>query len=196
MALPGKYTVKAYQVVGGEVSELTEAQNFTLKFLEINKQMGYDRSGIEAFAKEIANARNQLGKLNKVNSEFQKRVKYLHEAVIATPKADRKLIENLTQIDNQLNNLSLRLYGDKSLSKREFETSPSINNRLGTVVYYLWRTTSNPTSTQREQVSIAKDGLSFVRDELKSVKTQITDIQNQLKSAGVSYTPGWMPDIE
>ena len=134
--------------------------------------------------------------MNKVNSDFSKRVKYLHQAVIATPKADITLIENLTQIDNQLNNLSIMLYGDNSVSKHEFETAPSINNRLGTVVYYLWRTTSNPTSTQREQVTIAKEGLTFVQDELESIKTQLIDIQNQLKAAGVSYTPGWLPDVE
>ena len=88
------------------------------------------------------------------------------------------------------------LYGDNSVSKHEFETAPSINNRLGTVVYYLWRTTSNPTSTQREQVTIAKEGLTFVQDELESIKTQLIDIQNQLTAAGVSYTPGWLPDVE
>ena len=196
MALPGKYSVKAFQVVRGEITELAGPQEFSLKFLEINKQMGYDRSGIEKFAQEVANARNQLGKMNKVNSDFSKRVKYLHQAVIATPKADITLIENLTQIDNQLNNLSIMLYGDNSVSKHEFETAPSINNRLGTVVYYLWRTTSNPTSTQREQVTIAKEGLTFVQDELESIKTQLIDIQNQLKAAGVSYTPGWLPDVE
>ena len=73
---------------------------------------------------------------------------------------------------------------------------PSVNSRLGTVVYYLWRTTSEPTSTQREQVQLAIAELTFIEDELKSIQTQLIDIQNQLKAAGVSYTPGWMPDIE
>ena len=52
MALPGKYSVAFYQVVRGEISKLTEPVPFSLSFLEINKQMGFDRSGIEAFAKE------------------------------------------------------------------------------------------------------------------------------------------------
>jgi hypothetical protein len=39
------------------------------------------------------------------------------------------------------------------------------------VVYYLWRTTSAPTTTQVEQVKIAKTDLAFVMDELKSIKT-------------------------
>ena len=120
----------------------------------------------------------------------------MQEAVIATPKADKKLIEDLTKVFEQLANIDIRLFGDRSISKREFETLPSVNSRLGTVVYYLWRTTSAPTSTQREQVKIAKTELDFIQDELKSIKTQLIDIQGQLKAAGVSYTPGWMPDVE
>ena len=70
MALPGKYSVKGYQVARGKVTELTEAEEFTVKFLELNKQMGYDRSGIETFAKEVAEARNLLGKLNNVSKNI------------------------------------------------------------------------------------------------------------------------------
>ena len=105
-------------------------------------------------------------------------------------------MEDLTKIYEQLANIDIRLFGDRSISKREFETLPSVNSRLGTVVYYLWRTTSEPTSTQREQVQLAIAELTFIEDELKSIQTQLIDIQNQLKAAGVSYTPGWMPDIE
>ncbi len=196
MALPGKYNVSIFQMYQGKVSKLVGPQEFSLKFLEINKQMGYDRSGIEQFAKEVAEARNQMGKMNNVRKDFINRYNYLQEAVIATPKADKKLMEDMTKIYEQLANIDIRLFGDRSISKREFETLPSVNSRLGTVVYYLWRTTSEPTSTQREQVQLAIAGLTFIEDELKSIKTQLIDIQNQLKAAGVSYTPGWMPEIE
>ena len=196
MALPGKYSVSIFQMYQGKISSIAGPQEFALKFLEINKQMGYDRSGIEIFANDVAQARNKMGKLNKVRKEFVNRYSYLQEAVIATPKSDKKLMEDLTQVFEQLANIDIRLFGDKSISKREFETLPSVNSRLGTVVYYLWRTTSAPTSTQREQIKIAKAELTFIEDELKSIKTQLIDIQNQLKAAGVSYTPGWMPEIE
>lgn len=196
MALPGKYTVSIFQMYQGKISELVGPQEFSLKFLEINKQMGYDRSGIEQFANKVAQARNQMGKMNMVRKDFVNRYYYLQQAVIATPKADKKLIEDLTKVFEQLANIDIRLFGDKSISKREFETLPSVNSRLGTVVYYLWRTTSAPTSTQREQVRLAKGELTFIEDELKSIKTQLTDIQGQLTAAGVSYIPGWLPEME
>ena len=196
MALPGKYSVSIFQMYQGKISALAGPQEFALKFLEINKQMGYDRSGIEQFTNEVAQARNQMGKMNNVRKDFVNRYNYLQSAVITTPKADKKLMEDLTKIYEQLANIDIRLFGDNSISKREFETLPSVNSRLGTVVYYLWRTTSDPTSTQREQVQLAKEELTFIEDELKSIKTQIIDIQNQLKAAGVSYTPGWLPEIE
>ncbi|MGB0403618.1 MAG: VPS10 domain-containing protein [Salibacteraceae bacterium] len=196
MALPGIYSVALFQMAQGKITNLTEPQQFNVKFLEINKQMGLDRTSIEAFAKEASEIRNELGKANRVNNDFNNRVKHLKQAVINTPKADQKILEDLAQIQNQLNEISIKLYGDRSLSKREFETSPSINNRLGTVVYYLWRTTSAPTSTQKEQVKIAQDELKFVMDELKNLKNQIADIEKSLQSAGANYTPGWMPEIE
>ena len=162
MALPGKYTLSMSQVYRGQVSELTEPIGFSLKFLEINKQMSYDRTAVEAFASDAAKLRNKVGKVNKVQNEFVKRSKYLKQAVITTPSAPNSWIEDLTKIQEHLYELGIKLYGDRSLSKREFETAPSINGRIGLVVYNLWRTTSAPTATQRQQYEIAKSDLDFV----------------------------------
>ena len=196
MALPGQYTVSLSQVVGGEVTELVQPVGFNLKFLEINKQIGFDRTAIELFASEAAGVRNQLGKANRVTNGFSKRTKYLKQAIISTAGVDNKLLADVVGIQKHLQEISIKLYGDNSLSKREFETNPSINSRLGNVVYYLWRTTSAPTATQVEQVKIAKTDLAFVMDELKSIKTEIQDLEKQLQAAGASYIPGWMPEVE
>ena len=196
MALPGKYTISLSQYYRGKVEDLTEPIAFSLKFLEINKQMSYDRTAVEEFASDLADLRNAAAKSNKALYEFNNRVKFLKQAVITTPEAPLNWIEDLTKIDEHLGQLSIKMNGDRSLSKREFETPSSINDRVGTAVYYLWRTTSAPTSTQREQYKIAKEDLAFVNDELKAIKSQIMDIQNQLDAKGAGYTPGWMPNIE
>ncbi|MBD79442.1 MAG: glycosyl hydrolase [Crocinitomicaceae bacterium] len=195
MALPGQYTVSMSQVVRGKVEELTQPVGFNLKFLELNKQIGFDRTAIEAFAADAALVRNRLGKANKVTNNFTERTKYMKQAVISTAGVDNKLLEDVDNIQKHLSQISIKLYGDQSLSKREFETSPSINSRLGLVVYYLWRTTSEPTATQIEQVKIAKEDLHFVMDELKTIKTELKDLEKQLQAAGASYTPGWMPEL-
>ena len=196
MALPGQYTVSMNQVIRGKITELVRPVSFNLKFLEINKQIGFDRTSIELFAGEAAVLRNKLGKANKVTNDFTKRIKYMEAAIISTAAVDNKLLGDVISIQKYLQEISIKLYGDNSLTKREFETSPSINTRLGTVVYYLWRTTSAPTSTQMEQVEIAKNDLNFVMDELKSIKTQLKDLDRQLQANGASYTPGWMPEME
>ena len=196
MALPGQYTVSMNQVIRGKITELVRPVSFNLKFLEINKQIGFDRTSIELFAGEAAVLRNKLGKANKVTNDFTKRIKYMEAAIISTAAVDNKLLGDVISIQKYLQEISIKLYGDNSLTKREFETSPSINTRLGTVVYYLWRTTSAPTSTQMEQVEIAKNDLNFVMDELKSIKTQLKDLDRQLQANGASYTPGWMPKME
>ncbi|MCB0481872.1 MAG: glycosyl hydrolase [Flavobacteriales bacterium] len=193
MALPGKYTVSLSQYHRGKIQDLTEPIGFSLKFLEINKQISFDRTAVESFASKLADLRNNAAKANKAISDFENRIKYLKQAVITTPDAGLAILEDLNKIQQHLEQLSIKMNGDRSLSKREFETPSSINERVGTAVYYLWRTTSAPTTTQREQYELAKSDLAFVNGELKTIKTQVIDIQNQLSDKGAGYTPGWLP---
>lgn len=196
MALPGKYQVALFKVEQGKVSPLTAKSEFNVTFLEINQQMSYDRTGVESFALEVSDLRNKLGKANRVIGDFTNRTKYLKQAVIATPGVNSQIIGDIDKIQQHLNSLSIKLYGDNSVSKHEIETDPSVNTRVGLVVYYLWRTTSAPTQTQRDQIEIGKKDLEFVLDELKAVKAQLVAIEKQLHDAGASYTPGWMPQVE
>ncbi|UTW64589.1 glycosyl hydrolase [bacterium SCSIO 12741] len=193
MALPGKYTVSLHQVVRGKVEQLVAPVSFNVRFLENNKQMSYDRTGVEEFASEVAEMRNQMGKASKSLAEYSNRTKYYKRAVLKTPSVPQSTLEDLYAIEGHLNELSLMMNGDPSLSKREFETDPTIGLRIGLVVYNLWRTTGAPTQTNKEQLAIAKTDLQFVLDELKSIKNQLNEMRNLLESHGVTYTPGWEP---
>jgi len=92
-----------------------------------------------------------------------------------------------------LNAINLKLFGDGSLAKREFETAPSINDRIGVVEYGMWNTTTAPTGTFRKSFAIAEKELKQVIADLKSIGADMQSLENTLDQLKAPYTPGRMP---
>jgi hypothetical protein len=54
-----------------------------------------------------------------------------------------------------MNDVEIKMNGDASMAKREFETAPSINGRIGQIEGSVWYTTSAPTKTATQSYEIA-----------------------------------------
>lgn len=59
--------------------------------------------------------------------------------------------------------------GDASLAKREFETTPSINGRIGNIVGGLWSTTAAPSQTYIQSYEIAQKQFASIYKEIKNI---------------------------
>jgi photosystem II stability/assembly factor-like uncharacterized protein len=190
MVLPGIYTVRMLQVVRDEVLELTEPVSFTVNLLGINKLQGTDRVSIDAFSEKVAALQNRSSIANGLLGDYRKRIDYYRTALIETPGVPIDLNKAISALDDHLYQISIQLHGDKDVAKYEFETSPSVNERIGNIVYWLWRSTEAVPESYKTQYGIAYSALKFVEDELKSAKTKIQNLEQQLKNAGVGYMPG------
>ena len=83
--------------------------------------------------------------------------------------------------------------GDASVARREFETPPSLNGRIGQIESSVWYTTSAPTKTSMQSYDIAAKQFSGVLAELKSIDADIKKIEATLEQNKVPYTPGRIP---
>jgi hypothetical protein len=72
---------------------------------------------------------------------------------------------------------------------------PSISSRLFSAVYDGYSTTSDPTTTMKEQLQIAGDEFDVVLMDLKNIiNTDIKALEQKLEAAGAPYTPGRLPE--
>ena len=94
----------------------------------------------------------------------------------------------------RLNKVNIQFNGDASRSKREFETLPSINGRIGGMVYGLWSTSSAPTQSYFNSYQLASKQFASVLDELKLIDQEVRKLENELEKKKTPYTPGRLPD--
>jgi photosystem II stability/assembly factor-like uncharacterized protein len=193
LALPGNYTVTLSKVEDGITTELVPAQPFSLRSLNLNTFTATDKKAYDDFCKEVSELRRVLGGTNEYRNEIGNKLKFIKQALIETPSTTPALVKSLNDIQVRLNAINLKLFGDGSLAKREFETAPSINDRIGVVEYGMWNTTTAPTGTFRKSFAIAEKELKQVIADLKSIGADMQGLENTLDQLKAPYTPGRMP---
>jgi hypothetical protein len=109
------------------------------------------------------------------------------------PAAPQALLKRTHDLNVRLNALGVQFNGDATLARREFETPPALNGRLGLLEYSMWSSTAAPTETLRETYRIAAKQFGPLLDELKSIAREVSEIESALESAGAPATPGRWP---
>ncbi len=195
LALPGAYTVTLAKEVDGEITELSEAVSFEVVPLELATFAAEDRAEVLAFHKKVAGLQRAVQGAIKVVEETQNRVDHIRKAVVDTPAADRALLAEIDTLQKRLNTIRTKLAGDKTRSKREEPTPPSISQRVGVAVE--WNVTSPPTQTQHDAYRYAGTEFTEVLAELRSlIQDDLARIEGTLEEAGAPWTPGRIPNWE
>ncbi len=195
LALPGQYDVQVAKVENGEVTPLIEKTRFSIKPLNNVTLPANDKAALLAFQQKVSKLRRAVRGASMVSSDVQKRLKYLKEAVLATPQPTQALMKEVKAIEKKLTEIRTALNGDRSLSARNFETVPSITARVENIVYGLWNARTAPTTTQEEQYQLAGKEFKPVLASLKELlEKDLKALEVALEQAGAPYTPGRMID--
>ncbi len=150
-----------------------------------------DRAEVLAFQKKVGELYRLISATGRVHGQLMERVKYLKAAVRETPEASPEMLAQLHDIEQQLHSIRQELYGDRSLSRRQFETKPSISGRVGSIVYGLWSTTTEPTTTQRRDYDLAAEAFEPVLAQIKKLSEEmVPNLEQQLEKQGAPWTPG------
>jgi len=197
LALPGAYTVEFAQEVDGVITPLGDSQPFEVVPLELATFAAKDRGEVMAFQKKVARLQRAVGGALKAAQETQTRINYIRKALTDTPAADPALVAEIHDLQQRLNVILTRLRGDRTLSKRQEPTPPSINERIQRVVGNQWNVTSAPTWTQRDAYRHAGGEFTQVLAELRSlIEEDLAGVEAKLESAGAPWTPGRLPNWE
>lgn len=174
LALPGTYSVTMYLDDNGKVTQLAEPKSFEIDLLNNNSLAAADKNELLAFQKEVAELRRSVQGTSKLMGEIKDRLAHIKKAIQTFPSVDVSLLEEVKKIQAELEEVSIMLYGDNAIAKYEFETYPSIMDRIEIVVYGLWNSTSAPTTTSKDNITIAKNEyepvLMMVQQSVKKVE--------------------------
>lgn len=192
LAMPGQYSVTLNKYEDGDLSELAGPVNFTCKLLE-QGSLPIDMEANVAFYKKVADLRKAVSAANDLLKTMDQRVKNINLAaqdMLAPPK---DVLSKAHSVSRQLINLKLSLHGDFTKGKREFETLPSINARVGIAEYSVWNSTALIPKLHSESLATAAKQFTVLLADMKKVNATIEALEKELEINNAPYTPGRWP---
>lgn len=193
--LPGKFNVTASLVHRGVVKAVEGTQSFTVKPLNNTTLPAADRKELTDFQAKIGELLRVVRGTIKTANELEEKLKYITVALHQTPSISLELVKKADAAAAKLKACIRALDGDETISKRSENQPPSISDRVGEMVYGLWRTTSAPTQTMIDQYRIAGEEFEPQLQTLKELVTKdFVELDKLLDENAAPWTPGRLPD--
>jgi len=185
---PGNYFVSISLLQNGLVEELVTKQSFTVIGLNNQTLLAKNpaelvlfRNDVAALNQKINNASNWLDEVNDVLKEMQ-------STLINYPNTELSLLSETRALKLLYDEAALVLWGDKIKSSREFETPPSINDRMGMVEYQLYENTAGVSNTHRANKAIAEEQYNALSISLGVISNRMKALQEKLSTVPIPYT--------
>lgn len=193
LVVPGTYTARLVKRIDGVESPLADAQKFNVTPLYLSTMSDKDRADVLAFQRRASRLQKAVMGAARANDEALTRVTYLRRAMDETENVDASLVAKLNSVENTLRDIDVTLNGDPVTRAYVEPSAPSLFDRITTAVNGLG-TTSAPTSTHREAMSIAEKEIGPLLAKLRqAVEVDLVAIEKQLNAAGAPWTPGRIP---
>ena len=122
-------------------------------------------------------------------SSINDRIKYIKAALKSYPNLDLTKINLVKELEQKADVISIALYGDPSLSKRDIEQNESIGGSVGLIIWNMWRSRSNPTTTNKKLYNSASDAYSKLIISLSNLEEDVVGLESYLDENDVPYTP-------
>lgn len=194
MALPGNYKVSLSKFEDGKYTALTEAVPFKCVPLNIGSFQVEDKKALQAFTNKVAELRRVATGTEQYRREQENKLRYLKAAALKTGNAPLEISEQITKLESRLKAAGVAMNGDPTLAGREFETSPSINGRIGRITGGLWNSTVALPASFEEGYAAAEKAFKPVYAEIKAIGEEVKKLEGQMEKYGAPYTPGRLPE--
>ncbi len=189
LSAPGRYSAQLVVIDSGEITEVGEAQSFTVRPVP-TVPAGTDFQAVETFHLRVAELQRRISIAAAELSQAFERIRYMRAALDRTPSADPALYGDLDDLSERLDALRIQLNGDPVRRSLNQSTSPSIAGRAGQAASS-WATRQAPTGTMRDNLQIAEGEFSSLQPELASLlDREMAAVEQALADAGAPWTPG------
>jgi len=193
LVVPGTYTVTMYKKVRGEIAALGAAQTFEVTPLDGVTLVAADRSAALAFQKRTAELRRAVMGAVRYMNQVQGQLDHIQMALRDTPGATQQMMNTADGLEIALDDIRVKLTGDRTISSRYQPTPPSINSRVSRITWG-WDSTSAPTQTHHDSYGVAAEEFGEALAALQQLaETDLAGLETQMEALGAPYTPGRLP---
>ena len=142
LAAPGQYTATLYKEAKGIISMLDGPINFNVVDLQRGTLKGVSYEEYRNHTENIISTQNRLSDISNKLSESINSVKAMRLALSRSKVEISELSKQLYDIDNELNNLNILMYGNSAKSEIGERNNPSINKLYWKcyegIIFNLW----------------------------------------------------------
>ena len=193
--LPGQYKVFLSKWVAGEITQLTDPMDFTVKTLGIASLPAEDRAELVEFQSQVRKLSHKVNTASAIMQELSTRVGHYKAALKSVTVSHKDLYAEIRALELKLAELGRQLFGDRTYRSVDQDAEPGLNQRLSAIMGEQRASTSAPTQTQRDNYRIVEEEFSPIYSALKQiVATEVKSIEKKLDDIGAPYTPGRLPD--
>ena len=195
LVAPGSYTVTMSLFENGEFKDLAEPVTFNVKALNNSVLPAADRGEKLAFQQKVSELRRQISTVQRRISELNNQMRHIEKAILLTETDQKTLYVEYLTIKKGLNDLQIKLNGDRVAGTLDIDTPPSISSRSGIMAWEQSNTTSAPTGTHRKVYQIMLEEFGPIKSSLEGiVDGPFKSLQEKLEAAGAPYTPYRLKD--
>lgn len=196
LALAGQYTVELWQADNGAFTQLVAATPFEVKALE-NSSLDRQTVANIAFKREVQELRRKLLGSGNQQGELDGRLRHIKTAIQTYPGADLAWMEEVKALEALSHDIGMAMWGDSHKSRRDVETVPGTGMRVENIVWNTWYSTSDPTTTNKDQYALAQEEYASIRTQLDALKARVETLEAALDGKNIPYTPSrpdWKKD--
>jgi photosystem II stability/assembly factor-like uncharacterized protein len=191
-AAPGDYQVEIFISENGTLLPLNQKASFKLSWLNNNTFAAESYEKLLVFQDSIEVIRREMVAISSLHSRLEKRCGQLKALARNTPTAPLTILNDLQKIDSDLASLDLKINGDKLRAELQFEVAPSLMDRLGSVVWNSYSTSSAPTGEQRKNIRILNQERLPLQSKIRELEKELSNFYRILLNSGAPYLDGEM----
>jgi hypothetical protein len=146
-----------------------------------------DKAALLAYQKKAGELQRAMMGTAAAAEEALKSLSYMRKALIDTPKADPKLMEQARAMETGIRAAMRDLVGDMTVARRSEARLPSLMERVSAQT----GSTGPITKTVLRDYEIAADGFGGVLEKLRGlIDRDLRALGTAMEAAGAPWTPG------
>jgi len=196
-ALPGKYTVTMSMVENGELKELADPVEFNTIVLNNTTLPDVSKEESLVFYKKVAELWRVMSGTTVYIDELAKKTAYIQQALQTVVDAPIEMKNSVYKLKVEIENIDFKFNGTPTKASAE-EIPPEdvpLSDRLSSIIYTSWQSTSAPTNTQKMNYEILMTEFPPMLIELNTINAELTKMEEELDKMKAPHTPGRVPSF-
>ena len=195
LVVPGTYSVRMFEKVGGVVTEVAGPQSFRVTTEQSASMSASDQAAQETFLRMVARLYRAVYGASRVADNMQERLKQIHEALREVPAVEKQLGAAADALEQRDREILRALRGDIEIARRNEPVPSSIDDRVGTIMEGERFSMAKPTQSDIDSYGIAAAEFADQLSKLRTlVEVDLAKLEKDMEAAGAPWTPGRVPE--